>query len=353
MKVLMVGTYPPPYGGISVHIERLFWFLNSSKNIECSVLDTSGFNSHCKIQENIMTVKGNKLVRFLKIIEIIKSYKGNLIHYQVSAMGNFAFGGFMFTSVNREAKHIITIHSGNFTKKYLKSNAFMKRITKKTLERMDYIITVNEEQKIFIENTLGIRGNVRTIPAFIHPSYEDDLQIKQELQQMEGKYKSILVVSGSIYRYYGFHFVVDAVKKMVNANEIGVIFVFYSGRDVNYENEIINMIRDSENVKVYRDLTPAQYCTVLKSSDIFIRPTDRDGDSVSIREAGYFGKQIVASDCVRRPNGSILFKTDDINSLVVALTEALTDKHKGVLELDRQNNESEIEKTYNYILKNY
>ena len=53
-----------------------------------------------------------------------------------------------------------------------------------------------------------------------------------------------------------------------------------------------------------------------------MRATDRDGDAVAIREASYFGKTVIASDCVERPSGTILFRTGDAESLAGALAQA-------------------------------
>ena len=51
---------------------------------------------------------------------------------------------------------------------------------------------------------------------------------------------------------------------------------------------------------------------------LFIRATTTDGDSVSLREALYFGAPILASDVVPRPDGVMLFnlEKDDLSQKV-------------------------------------
>ena len=58
---------------------------------------------------------------------------------------------------------------------------------------------------------------------------------------------------------------------------------------------------------------------VLKSGNIFVRPTNTDGDSVSLREALHYGMPTVASDAVPRPEGTILFRNRDLQSMVSAI----------------------------------
>ncbi len=49
--------------------------------------------------------------------------------------------------------------------------------------------------------------------------------------------------------------------------------------------------------------------------DIFLRPTNTDGDSLSIREAIYSGIPTIASDIVERPFGTITFKNRVVSDL--------------------------------------
>ncbi len=61
---------------------------------------------------------------------------------------------------------------------------------------------------------------------------------------------------------------------------------------------------------------------VMKSAQIFVRPTLADGDALSVREALSLGRTVVASDAVSRPPGVILFKSGDATALASALLVA-------------------------------
>ena len=54
---------------------------------------------------------------------------------------------------------------------------------------------------------------------------------------------------------------------------------------------------------------------ILKESNVFIRTSITDGDANSLREANYFDNVVIASDCVRRPDFCILYRTNDVNDL--------------------------------------
>jgi hypothetical protein len=58
-------------------------------------------------------------------------------------------------------------------------------------------------------------------------------------------------------------------------------------------------------------------------SNIFVRPTNTDGDAVSLREALYFKIPSVVSDAVSRPEGSVLFRNRDVNDFTLKVRDAL------------------------------
>jgi len=49
--------------------------------------------------------------------------------------------------------------------------------------------------------------------------------------------------------------------------------------------------------------------SLMAASDVFVRATLEDGDSVSVREALSLGVPVVASSTAMRPAGAILFQT--------------------------------------------
>ncbi len=72
-------------------------------------------------------------------------------------------------------------------------------------------------------------------------------------------------------------------------------------------------------VEVSFDLTPGQVTQVLARSEVFLRPTDWDGDSLIVREALAVGARVVASDVCPRPAGVELALLDAASVAQVVL----------------------------------
>ena len=234
-------------------------------------------------------------------------------------------------------KIILTIHSGSFIKSYNKASFVKKRVIKKIFKNSHGIITVNDEQHRFLIRDLGVdTTKIKTIPAFIFPS-SNDSEISEEAKNfLIQKDTKILISSGFLYEYYGFDIILDFLKK--NENLKG-IFVFYSQFDKDYRKKIIDKINNLKNVIYFENITPESFNWLLEHSNIYIRNTDRDGDSVAIREAIYWQKQILASDAVIRPEGVYLFKYNDVAEFTERLNELMTDPELG--KADQQENFAE------------
>jgi len=65
-----------------------------------------------------------------------------------------------------------------------------------------------------------------------------------------------------------------------------------------------------------------ELCLALMSrSAVFVRPTFRDGDSISVREAVSLGVHVIASNVGTRPDGVLLFEPGDVNGLMARIKE--------------------------------
>jgi glycosyltransferase involved in cell wall biosynthesis len=71
------------------------------------------------------------------------------------------------------------------------------------------------------------------------------------------------------------------------------------------------------------DLPHDECVKVIARSNVFVRPTRADGDSISVREAVSLGVPTVASRVGTRPEGVHTFLVGDVDGLVLAIKRAL------------------------------
>jgi len=117
---------------------------------------------------------------------------------------------------------------------------------------------------------------------------------------------------------YGIDLIVDlciALKKRYP--RIGIVLCITHINDEYYYRKIKNIINNnniSNNILIYNKPAEDLHNLWLKS-DIYIRPTLSDGDSVALREAIWLKTPSIASDAAPRPEGTIIFKNRNIYDL--------------------------------------
>lgn len=313
--IAILGSYPPPYGGVSIHIQRLKHELDKM-GIDCNIYD---FSDKKTDERTIIKSIKNPITWLLRYI-----YKSDeqIIHIHNSDWRLCAAIGLMSLLGK---KTVITIH-GNRLNTYLsKSNVVKKYIIKITLRRYSFVIAVNND----IERlccSIGIPSKrIEVIPAFLPPivNYKDIDEIPNKTWDFINSHRP--VISANAFRIafhdnqdlYGIDMCIRLCSVLKNNYpKIGFIFCLPEIGDCNYFNKLLDEIKNKNLERNFMFLTEAhQFYPIIMKSDIFIRPTNTDGDAISLREALYFKIPAIASDAVERPKGTLLFKNRDFNDL--------------------------------------
>jgi glycosyltransferase involved in cell wall biosynthesis len=214
------------------------------------------------------------------------------------------------------------------------------------LSNFEYIVTVNNEQKENLISILNLDANkIKIIPAFIKPTISNKNLNRKSFSVFNFNSLPKIVSSGYLFDYYGYDMILDFFEK--HDEYVGII-VFYGSSNDSYKKIIMKRIEKLNNVYYFNNLSPEQFNYILTKSDIYVRNTDRDGDSVAIREASYWGLKICASNSVERPKGAELFTYNDLGEFSTAIANVLQRKNRGDIKIDG-NNEQKIIDLYNSI----
>ncbi|GAC1522288.1 MAG: hypothetical protein NVS2B8_03320 [Vulcanimicrobiaceae bacterium] len=310
--VVIVGSYPPPYGGNSVHVQRLHRAL--ARRFDVEVIDAYGSAEGRKPGPVMSCGAGAR--GLVRACLALRRRHPSLVHFHVSGMRRFLWAAVpMLACVRSSVAKVITIHSGSFVPTFREAPPWRRTMLRALLRHFERIIVVNEEQGRFL-GTLGIEPRrMSVIPAFLPPIARESARAREALDTL-ATCRRIVVSSGCGLPYYGFDVLVRAVESLGAAANTGVLLCVYDSCDETY---LARIVGRGARCTIVRNLDAAEFAWILERCDAYVRATDRDGDAVAIREAAFYGKSVVASDCVRRPAGSILFHTGDERSLATAL----------------------------------
>lgn len=321
IDLILVGGYPPPVGGVTIHIKRLFE-LCESQNLKCKVLNHLGEGkdpSQANIVEDIIYLKGNKLKKFFKLLNLLISLNYTIVHFHTSKFDTLLPGLPFFILAARNKKKILTIHSGKFISKF-SQKWYLRVIIKYLLDRFDYIIPVNQEQKGYLNRNLSLYHQVYdVIPTFIFirnsQSLKFDEDVQQKLKSFKKRYTILILTTGMFFPHYGYDLLIKMIEDLSINYNIGLIMCLYGGHDKHYRHDLFKKIKSKKFILYFNELADSQFISVLKNVDIYIRPTFVDSVGVVVAEALHYQIPVIASNVCPRPVGTILFRTGDINDL--------------------------------------
>lgn len=292
----IVGPYPPPLGGISVHISRMEAFLKS-ENIPYRIFN-HGFLS---TKDVIATNKS-----YLWYLRYLFVPKSGLVHFHQFTILHY-FYYFLFSHIS-SSKLIVTIHEENL----LHYNPLLRRIVIGLLRQTNFteLISVSSNLSDFL-NKSEIPN--LWLPAYVPPSLFDKITLKRQDTReyfLYSVWKFERTISDTIYNIdLAFEF----CRKMKGKYQMLLLIGTEKESDKDYLNNMLKNYEISDSVLVIYE---AELVSYLNNCKFLLRANKVDGYGVSLQEALDLGIPAVASDVCIRPKGCILFRNNDIADLM-------------------------------------
>jgi glycosyltransferase involved in cell wall biosynthesis len=329
IRVALIGSYPPPYGGVSIHIQRLHSKLLNN-GVKSYVVNMSSNKKRIRLLLNM-----KKIINWVKLLFL----KLDIFHLHTSGKNlKWVIVFFLFSKL-KKTKFIITFHS--FRYELSDISDFYKHLFRFILKRLSHVVVTNNKIK---ERLIGLGSDklkISVIPAFIAPELSNNQNILPKEIISFIKRRSPIISS---YAYtlkddtpdlnemgttdlYGVSLLLDLCINMKKSfPQIGIILSVANLNDEGFLKKIktkINKNNIRNNFFIYGK--PVENIHNLWSnSDVYVRPTLSDGDSIALREALLLKTPSVASDATPRPEGTIIFQNQNLNDF--------SEKVKGVLE---------------------
>lgn len=316
-KILIIGPLPPPLGGVSVHVYRLHKALKNSQVFDLS--QKQNFKGHMYIELFKLMMSSNfdavhlhaydvKLIITLKLLKLFKKFE------------------IIATSHNPRLFDTDSKIKKFFYKNFLKSIDTLVVVGSHILE--DY-----QKRNIKVPNEIIIE------PAFLPPPEDEENKIlatyPKSLIDFMDHHSPIITANAFQISFhqgidlYGLDMCIDLTLKLKKEYpNIGFIFALANEKaNVEYQNKIRKRIKELNIEQNFYFLTgQKELWPLFKKADLMIRPTTTDGDALSIREAMYFRCTAIASDVSDRPEGTIVFRSRDLEDLYIKTKEILNAK---------------------------
>ena len=347
MRILQMGPYPPPHGGVQTHMVAIRGHLRKNQ-IPCAVINLTRHRERAADEVYYPESAFEVVWLLLRLrYDIVHLHIGGNLTTRLLALGSFC-------SLMPRKKVVLTFHSGGYPASQQGRSARPRSLVGFALRRFHRVIGVNRELVTFFERVGVPASRIRLIhPHALSTQAPADV-LPPQLQKFLDTHKPVLTTVGLLEPEYDLPLQIDCLglvqKRFPNA---GLVIVG-SG---SLEDELRNRISDkpyAKDILLCGDVPHSVTLRAIAESDVFLRTTLYDGDSISVREALHAGVCVIASDNGMRPDGTHLIESRDLVALQDAIEDRVirgsSEKHQD--STDEQNLDAVLE-VYRELMKEF
>lgn len=338
VDVVLVGSYPPPHGGQSVHIQNLLRYLRG-QGLEVRVFNT-GSNKDLREDRVVNIASSGSLLTTLLFGSRFK-----LLHVHVSSAEDYGkLAPVGLAALVKGFPWLTTIHSGGSADRLRAASLLRRMASQALLARARKIICVNPTLREELSNLVGPETMV-VIPPFSVDFSGSPLAA--ELEGFLADHAPIISCVGLYEPVYGFDQVVALMTRVREVYPKAGLLLIGDMKNADWCRALITGLGLEKHVKLCGNLAHQECLAVISRSALFLRPTRYDGDSLSVREALALGVRVVASATDFRPAGVTLYQTGVLQDLVDKALVALGNSGTGAsLSANDHSNLEQVRQLY-------
>ena len=316
MRVLQIGPYPPPYGGVQTNLVAIRSFL-LKRGIPCAVINVT---RHRKPEGEDIYYPSSAT----GLLKLLGSLDCDIIHYH--------FGGVltrrvlalaMACTLRPGTKSVLTFHSGGFPSTPEGKATGPNSLAAVVLRRFDGLIAVNEEIVSFFKKLRVPPQRLRLISPYSFLRDRETGSLPSPFEAFFNAHDPVLISAGQLEPEYDLSLQIEALTQLRVRFPNAGLLLLGSG---SIEQELrlrIEALHSAEHILLAGDVPHEPTLEAISRADLMLRTTLYDGDSISVREAIQAGTPVIATDNGMRPSGVTLIPKSDLGSLVSAIETQL------------------------------
>ena len=316
MRVVEIGPYPPPHGGIQTNLVDIRNYLRKQGH-SC---DAINITRHRRANAGGVYYPANAF----HLLRLLFSVRYDIVHLHI---GGHLSGRLLALSVVccllPGAKAVLSFHSGGYPSSPAGKTAGPRTLRGWVLRRFDGIIAVNQE----IVDLFGKFGlppsRVRLIPPHAVSPPPEETPLPDDMARFCDRHEPLLVTVGLLEPEYDLPLQIDAMANVLERYPHAGLAIVGSG---SLEAELRERIAGKPyrgRILLCGDMRHESTLRAIARADIVLRTTWYDGDSVSVREALAFGTPVIATDNGMRPAGVRLIPPREPAQLLAAIDAEL------------------------------
>ena len=316
MRVLQLGPYPPPHGGVQTNLAAIRDLLRRREH-SCAVINLHRFRS--SKDEDVYHP-----TNAIETLRLLGSLRYQIVHLHIGGDVPLRLLSLALVCALVPGTHsVLTFHSGGYATSEAGKNAGPRTLRGMVFRRFDRVIAVNQEiVELFLR--FGMPADrIRLIAPHPLPARPEG-GLTPELEHFFCAHSPVLITVGLLEPEYDLPLQIESLGALHKQFPKAGLVIAGAGSLEGELRERIAAQPWAEHILLPGDVPHAATLRAIAQADAFLRTTLYDGDSVAVREAVHFGTPVVATDNGMRPAGVKLIPARDRDALCGAIAECLS-----------------------------
>lgn len=321
-KVVLLGPYPPPYGGVSIYIQTLFHFIKQ-RGVELWTYGDEEINA-----PNVFFMK-DKRWDILPLL-IKRGFRARIVdctHFLIE-YPSFLVPVWVILKALLRFEWLKIVHDGSLPTRSRAFGPFQRMLFSLAIRCADEFVVVSEELKSWLRDEVRVEKQITVIaPLLPIPDQTLDAVIPAELERALLPYlqrqKRVCSV-GVFISTYGFAHVADAVEHVRDETGEDIGLVLLDGTFARHEDYRSGVLHRRDWITVLENVPNASLYLILKHSHALVRAFGQESYGISRVEAVWCGLPVVATRA-GETRGMLVYDFGDAAGLREQLKRALFD----------------------------
>ena len=318
MRVLQLGPYPPPHGGVQTNLLAIRQYLRR-RGIPCAVINLTRFR---KPDGDDVYYPANAL----QLMGLLRRLRYDVLHLHIGGdLTPRLFGLGLICSRILGAKSVLTLHSGGYPSSPEGKSARPAKLRGFVFRGFDRLIGVNPEI-VDLFHRFGVSPD-RTRLIGPHafsaaPASETDPR-PEALRSFFDSHAPVLLTVGLLEPEYDLPLQIEVLGSIRESYPHAGLAIVGAGSLEAELAALIGVKPYAEHILLCGDVPHAGTLRAIEECGVFLRTTLYDGDSISVREALHLGAAVIASENGMRPPGVRLIPPANPKALRETIIETL------------------------------
>lgn len=310
MRVLQLGPYPPPEGGVNRNMLAIRDELRSRGHTAPIAATTKSVR--VVPEEDVFHPSSP-----LALLKLLWSLKRDITHLHVGGQVNSRVLGLaLATALLSRGKSVLSLHSGGYTETVEAKRASRMSVRGFIFRMFSRVIVVNPKlREVFLAYGLEPE-RVSVILPYVHRLPDPAVEVPAELANFAAKHQPFLLTVGLLEPEYDLAMQIDAMADILKVLPQAGLMIVGSGSLEAALREQIASKPYNDHVYLTGDVPHAVTLHLVDRADILLRTTRHDGDAISVREALFLGTPVIATDNGMRPEGVQLIRVGSSLELI-------------------------------------